>query len=387
MRRKKIGILGSTGSIGTQTLEIIKNYTELFSVEALSAGNNAELLIKQALEFNPNAVVIADKNKYRYVADILQPKGIKVYTGEESVNKFCDVAEMDLIVHGITGFAGFSPTYYAILAGKDIALANKESLVVGNEMIMKLAQKHKVAILPVDSEHSAIFQCIQGESLNMIERIILTASGGPFRNSSHIDLKNVTPEMALKHPTWNMGAKITIDSASLMNKGFEIIEAKLLFDIDVSKIDVVVHPQSIIHSMVEFEDGSIKAQMGYPSMRIPIQYAITYPYRIKSDSISFNFNNLTGLTFEQVDNNKFPCINLAREACNIGGSMTAVLNAANEVAVYAFLDNKIKFTDIPKIIEKAMESHTVISDPSYDDLIAINEEIKSKFSNTDFIDS
>jgi len=376
MKQKKIGILGSTGSIGTQALEVIKDYPELFSVEALSAGNNADLLIKQALEFNPNAVVIADKSKYRYVADILQAKGIKVYTGAESVNKFCDVAEMDLIVHGITGFAGFSPTYYAILAGKNIALANKESLVVGGEMIIELSRQHKTAILPVDSEHSAIFQCLQGEHINRIERLILTASGGPFRNFTSLDLESVTPEMALKHPTWNMGAKITIDSASLVNKGFEIIEAKLLFDIDVDNIDVVIHPQSIIHSMVEFEDGSIKAQMGYPSMKLPIQYALTYPYRVKSNNGAFDFSKAANLSFEQVDNKKFPCLNLAKEACKIGGSMTAALNAANETAVYAFLNKQIKFTDIAKIIENAMEKHQVISNPSYEDLLGVDEETR-----------
>ncbi|MDL2239848.1 1-deoxy-D-xylulose-5-phosphate reductoisomerase [Bacteroidales bacterium OttesenSCG-928-L14] len=378
MEQKKIGILGSTGSIGTQTIEIVKEHPELFVIEALAAGSNAELLIKQALDCNPNAVVIADKNKYKYVADILQPKGIKVYTGTESVNKFCDVAEMDTIVHGITGFAGFSPTYYAILAGKTIALANKESLVVGNDIIIELARKHKSAILPVDSEHSAIFQCLQGEGLNEIQRLILTASGGPFRNYDISDLESVTPEMALNHPTWKMGAKITIDSASLMNKGFEIIEAKLLFDVDVNNIDVVIHPQSIIHSMVEFVDNSIKAQMGYPSMKIPIQYALSYPYRVQSQSKTFDFNQFNQLTFEQVDHKKFPCLNLAKEACKIGGSMTAVLNAANEAAVYSFLDNKIKFTDIPKIITKAMENHNVINNPTYDDLLAVDKETREQ---------
>lgn len=377
---KKLAILGSTGSIGTQTLQLVRENRNLFSVELLVAGNNDELLIKQALEFKPNAVIIANESKYQKVADVLQPLDIKVFAGSSSVNNFCDVAEIDLVVQAITGFAGFSPTYYAIEAGKPLALANKESLVVGGDQIIDKALKNKVPIIPVDSEHSAIFQCLQGETQNKINRLIITASGGPFKGKDKEFLKNVTVEMALNHPTWKMGSKITIDSATLMNKGFEIIEAKLLFDVDVEKIDVVVHPQSVIHSLVEFEDGSLKAQLGYPSMKIPINYALTYPYRNKSKDKKFDFSDYPSLTFEKPDTKTFRCLELAKIAISEGGSMTTVLNAANEVAVYAFLDKKISFDKIPNIIEEAMNNHKLIKKPSYSEILEIDKETREKTS-------
>lgn len=377
---KKLAILGSTGSIGTQTLQLVRENRNLFSVELLVAGNNDELLIKQALEFKPNAVIIANESKYQKVADVLQPLDIKVFAGSSSVNNFCDVAEIDLVVQAITGFAGFSPTYYAIEAGKPLALANKESLVVGGDQIIDKALKNKVPIIPVDSEHSAIFQCLQGETQNKINRLIITASGGPFKGKDKEFLKNVTVEMALNHPTWKMGSKITIDSATLMNKGFEIIEAKLLFDVDVEKIDVVVHPQSVIHSLVEFEDGSLKAQLGYPSMKIPINYALTYPYRNKSKDKKFDFSDYPSLTFEKPDTKTFRCLELAKIAISEGGSMTTVLNAANEVAVYAFLDKKISFDKIPNIIEEAMNNHKLIKKPSYLEILEIDKETREKTS-------
>lgn len=377
---KKLAILGSTGSIGTQTLQLVRENRNLFSVELLVAGNNDELLIKQALEFKPNAVIIANESKYQKVADVLQPLDIKVFAGSSSVNNFCDVAEIDLVVQAITGFAGFSPTYYAIEAGKPLALANKESLVVGGDQIIDKALKNKVPIIPVDSEHSAIFQCLQGETQNKINRLIITASGGPFKGKDKEFLKNVTVEMALNHPTWKMGSKITIDSATLMNKGFEIIEAKLLFDVDVEKIDVVVHPQSVIHSLVEFEDGSLKAQLGYPSMKIPINYALTYPYRNKSKDKKFDFSDYPSLTFEKPDTKTFRCLELAKIAISEGGSMTTVLNAANEVAVYAFLDKKISFDKIPHIIEEAMNNHKLIKKPSYSEILEIDKETREKTS-------
>lgn len=376
---KKLAILGSTGSIGTQTLEVIREHPDMFSVEMLCGGSNAELLIKQALEFNPNTVIIADESKYDEVAKFLQPKDIKVFAGTDAVNHACDVAEFDLMVQAITGFAGFAPTYYTILKEKPIALANKESLVVGGNAIMKLAAQHHVPLIPIDSEHSAIFQCLQGESFNRIHRILLTASGGPFRGKDIDFLKTVTPEMALKHPTWNMGAKITIDSSTLMNKGFEIIEAKLLFNVDVDQIEVVVHPQSVIHSMVEFEDGSIKGQMGFPSMKIPIQYAMTYPLRQNSPNKRFDFALYPCLTFEKADNATFECIDLAKQAIAIGGSMTTVLNAANEVAVYDFLAKKIGFLDIPDTVRTAMNAHDVIANPSFEEILEIDSETRKRY--------
>ena len=378
--KKKLCILGSTGSIGYQTLDIVRSHADMFSVEVLTAGNNAELLIKQALEFRPNTVIIANKEKYREVADVLQDKDIKVFAGPESLNNVCDCAEFDLIVHAIVGFAGFAPTYHAIKAHKDLALANKESLVVGGKMIMNEAAKNNVAILPVDSEHSAIFQCLQGEEVNKIKRILLTASGGPFRGKNAEFLKTVTPEMALKHPTWKMGNKITIDSATLMNKGFEIIEAALLFNVTADQILPVINQQSVIHSMVEFDDGSIKAQMGYPSMTIPIQYAITYPFRLKSTVKQFDFDDYPTLNFENIDTKTFRCINLAKQAIKTGGSMTTVLNAANEVAIHAFLNRKIAFDKIPDIIEKAMNEHDNISNPSFDDLLHVDNICREKYS-------
>lgn len=377
--QKKLAILGSTGSIGTQTLEIVRKHPDMFSVEVLTAGSNSELLIKQALEFQPNAVIIADESKYDEVADALQNKDIKVFAGKESVNSVCDTAEFDLLVHAIVGFAGFEPTYRAILAGKPIALANKESLVVGGQMIIDLAAEHKVPILPIDSEHSAIFQCLQGETYNKISRILLTASGGPFKGKDFDFLKTVTPQMALNHPTWKMGAKITIDSATLMNKGFEIIEAMLLFNVTAQQLIPVINPQSVIHSMVEFEDGSIKAQMGYPTMIVPIQYAITYPLRFPTGMKEFDFSDYPVLTFENVDNKLFRCVDLAKEAISAGGSMTAVLNAVNEVAVHAFLNGKIAFTDIPVMIEKAMNEHNIIGNPTFIDLLEVDSYCRKKY--------
>lgn len=352
--KKHIAILGSTGSIGTQALEVIASQPDLFEVETLTAYNNADLLIQQAYKFVPNQVVIVNEQRYEYVKEALAHYPIKVYTGVKSLLEVVSMPSVDVVLAAMVGYAGLAPTVEAIRAGKTIALANKETLVVAGELITRLAQEYRVNIFPVDSEHSAIFQCLAGELHNPVEKIILTASGGPFRGWTREKLKSVTPVEALRHPNWCMGNKISIDSATLMNKGFEAIEAKWLFGLEPSQIEVLIHPQSIIHSMVQFADGSIKAQLGVPDMRLPIQYALTYPYRIKSDFPRLNFAECTQFTFEKPDTRVFRNLDLAYEAMQKGGNMPCALNAANEVVVHAFLCEQIGFLEMSDIIEKTL---------------------------------
>ena len=366
---KNIAILGSTGSIGTQTLQVIEANPDRFCVEVLTANRNADLLIEQALKFKPGIVVIADEEKYPYVQEALGREDIKVYAGASAIAQVVATGQVDVVVTAMVGYSGLIPTVNAIRAGKTIALANKETLVVAGDLINRLVEEHKVAILPVDSEHSAIFQCLVGESRNPAEKLILTASGGPFRGKDTAFLEKVTAADALKHPNWNMGAKVTIDSASMMNKGFEMIEAKWLFGMKPEQIEVVVHPQSIIHSMVQFADGCIKAQLGVPDMRLPIQYALTYPERAKSDFGRVDFGVIRQLTFEEPDRKTFRNLQLAYEAVAQGGNMPCILNAANEVAVEAFLQGKLAFTAMPDLIGETMRQVAFVPRPSIDDYI------------------
>jgi 1-deoxy-D-xylulose-5-phosphate reductoisomerase len=365
--KKRIAILGSTGSIGTQALEVIDNHPDKFEVDTLTAFNNAELLVKQAVQYVPNHVVIANPDKYELVKDSLQHLPIKVFAGEESISQIVQSDSIDLVLTAMVGFAGLLPTIKAIQSGKHIALANKETLVVAGEIINDLAQKHKVNIYPVDSEHSAIFQCLAGEMHNPIEKIYLTASGGPFRGKDIDYLKNVSIKEALNHPNWCMGSKITIDSASMMNKGLEVIEAKWLFGLQPEQIDVIIHPQSIIHSLVQFQDGSIKAQMGLPDMRLPIQYALTYPERFKSNFPRFNFADYPSLTFEKPNLEVFRNLAFAFEAMKKGGNMPCILNASNEIAVRAFLCEQVGFLDMSNIIEKTLTKIQFVLHPTIDD--------------------
>lgn len=374
---KNIAILGSTGSIGVQALEVIKANPGHFSVEVLVANSNADLLIKQALEFKPNAVVIGDETKYQLVKDALFKEGIKVFAGAKAIEQIVEMETVETVLACIVGYAGLASVINAIKHKKNIALANKETLVVAGDLVTRLAQENAVNIYPVDSEHSAIFQCLAGEWDNKIEKIYLTASGGPFKGKDREFLANVTKEQALKHPNWVMGAKITIDSASLMNKGLEVIEAKWLFNLKPSQIDVVIHPQSIIHSIVQFEDGSMKAQMGLPDMKLPIQYALSYPHRVKNNFPRFDFFNYPQFTFEKPDTKTFSNLALAFEALEKGGNMPCVLNAANEVAVSAFLNDKIKFLEMSSVIEKAMSKISFIKNPSYDQYIECDTETRS----------
>lgn len=374
--KKRIAILGSTGSIGTKSLEVIENNSDIFEVEVLTANNNVDLLISQAKKFRPNVVVIANKDRYSKVAEALKSLPVKVYAGSDAINQVVEMGSVDLVLTAMVGYSGLIPTYHAVRSGKTIALANKETLVVAGELITRLAIENNSAIIPVDSEHSAIFQCLVGELANRVEKIILTCSGGPFRGKSSYELENVTVDMALDHPNWDMGTKITIDSATLINKGFEVIEAHWLFGLPSSKIEVIVHPQSIVHSMVQFEDGSLKAQMGLPDMRLPIQYALGFPYRIKNKFPRFDFNNFPTLSFEQPDLIKFRNLALAYEALNTGGNTPCVLNAANEVVVQAFLEGRTGFTDMPMLIEKTMKEVVFIKDPGLDDLIQTNIEAR-----------
>lgn len=374
--KKRIAILGSTGSIGTQALDVIKNHTDKFQLEVITAQNNVELLIKQAIEFKPNAVVIGNKEHYNKVNQALLPHNIKVFAGEESICQIVESDTVDLVLVSVVGFAGLKPTINAIEAQKQIAIANKEPLVVAGEIITKLAKEKGVNIYPVDSEHSAIFQCIVGEFHNPIEKIFLTASGGPFRNKSLDFLANVTKEDALKHPNWKMGNKVTIDSASLMNKGLEVIEAKWLFGLSPEQIEIIIHPQSIVHSIVQFQDASMKAQMGLPNMKLPIQYAFSYPDRLNSDFPRFNFLDYPELTFETVDIKKFRNLALAFEALNKGGNIPCIMNAANEVVVESFLNDKIKFLEMPDIIEKCMQTVNFIQKPTYDDYVLTDIEAR-----------
>lgn len=367
--RKRVAILGSTGSIGTQTLEVIRSHPDKFEVEVLTAQNNADLLIQQALEFKPNCVVIANESLYPKVKNALMTFDIKVYAGEKALSQVVEMDTIDVVLTALVGYSGLIPTMHAISAGKQIALANKETLVVAGEMITQLAREKGVNIYPVDSEHSAIFQCLVGEFHNPIEKIILTASGGPFRGKNKDFLQHVTKEQALKHPNWDMGAKITIDSASLMNKGLEVIEAKWLFGVKKEQIEVVVHPQSIIHSLIQFEDGSIKAQLGLPDMRIPIQFALSYPDRLKADFPRFDFSKYPNLTFEPPDIETFRNLKLSFEALERGGNMACILNAANEIAVAAFLRDEIGFLEMSDLIEETMERAEFILHPSLEDYI------------------
>lgn len=374
--KKNLAILGSTGSIGTQALDVVRAQPGHFAVEVLTAGHNAALLIKQAREFNPNCVVIADKSKYREVADALQPADIKVFAGEESLSEVVQMESIDMVLTAIVGYAGLKSTLCAIDAGKQIALANKETLVVAGDLVTKKAREKGVNIYPVDSEHSAIFQCLAGEFQNKIEKIYLTASGGPFRGKTRKELESVTKEQALKHPNWDMGAKITIDSATMMNKGLEVIEAHWLFNLKPEQIDVVIHPQSIIHSLVQFEDGSIKAQMGLPDMKLPIQYALGFPFRIKSEFPRFDFSKYPALTFEQPDTKTFRNLALAFEALTKGGNTPCILNAANEIAVEAFLKKQIGFLGISDVIDSTISKIPFIKDPTYADYVCSDKEAR-----------
>ena len=374
--KKRIAILGSTGSIGTQALEVIQAHPQAFELEVLTANNNAALLIQQAITFKPNVVVIGNEKLYPEVFAALDTHDIKVYAGEQALCSVVEMDTIDLVLTAMVGYAGLKPTIRAITYGKTIALANKETLVVAGQLITELAQKKGVNIYPVDSEHSAIFQCLAGEFHNPIEKIILTASGGPFRGKDVAFLASVTKAQALKHPNWDMGAKITIDSASLMNKGLEVIEAKWLFNLRNEQIEVVVHPQSIIHSLVQFQDGSLKAQMGLPDMKLPIQYALGYPQRLKSDFPRFSFTDYSQLTFEQPDLETFRNLALAYEAMAQGGNMTCILNAANEIAVQAFLEDKIKFLEMPDLISTCMQKVSFLSNPSFDDYAATDAETR-----------
>lgn len=367
--KKKIAILGSTGSIGTQALEVIAANSDIFEVEVLTAQSNADLLIQQAVKFKPNVVVIGEELLYDKVNAALDPLDIKVYCGQKSLASVVENENIHTVLTALVGYSGLIPTINAIKAGKHIALANKETLVVAGEIVTKLAIEHKVDILPVDSEHSAIFQCLVGEYVNPIEKIILTASGGPFRGKDRGFLENIKKEQALKHPNWDMGAKITIDSASMMNKGLEVIEAKWLFDLNPEQIEVIVHPQSIVHSLVQFEDGSIKAQLGLPDMKLPIQYALGFPRRLKSDFPRFDFINYPNLTFEKPDLETFRNLSLAFEALKKGGNMPCILNAANEVAVDAFLKDKIGFLEMSDVIEFCTQTVKFLQKPTLEDYI------------------
>jgi 1-deoxy-D-xylulose-5-phosphate reductoisomerase len=371
--KKGIAILGSTGSIGTQALDVIEAYPQYFDLQVLTAGKNADLLIAQALKFKPNTVVITEESLYLKVKNALSQEDIHVYAGAEALCQVVESNEVDTVLTALVGYAGLKPTLRAIEAKKTIALANKETLVVAGELVTRLAKENGVNIYPVDSEHSAIFQCLVGEFHNKIEKIYLTASGGPFRGWTNEQLKSVKREQALKHPNWTMGAKITIDSATLMNKGLEVIEAKWLFNLKPEQIDVIVHPQSIVHSLVQFEDGSMKAQMGLPDMKLPIQFALTFPDRFKTDFPRFNFIDYPQLTFEKPDREVFKNLDLAFKAMEMGGTAACILNAANEISVEAFLQEKIKFLDIADINEATMQEVHMVHNAQYEDFVKSDE--------------
>jgi 1-deoxy-D-xylulose-5-phosphate reductoisomerase len=376
--KKRIAILGSTGSIGKQALEVLSAHPDKFELEVLTAQSNADLLITQAVKYKPNFVVIGNKDLYLKVSDALFRNDIKVFAGEESISQIVEMDSVDIVLVALVGFAGLKPTIRAVEAGKRIALANKESLVVAGELVTKLVVEKRVELIPVDSEHSAIFQCLSGENPDTIEKIYLTASGGPFRGKNYDEIQNVSVEQALSHPNWNMGDKITIDSASMMNKELEVIEAKWLFGLEPSQIDVIIHPQSIVHSVVQFNDGSMKAQMGLPDMRLPIQYALGYPGRLKSEFPRFDFFNYPQLTFEKPDIKIFRNLALAFEALEKGGNMPCILNAANEIAVEAFLENRIGFAKMPDLIEKCMESVHFVEKPALDDYFLTDKAARIK---------
>ncbi|NGF74826.1 1-deoxy-D-xylulose-5-phosphate reductoisomerase [Fluviicola sp. SGL-29] len=373
-KKTGVAILGSTGSIGTQALEVIEAYPDKFDLQVITAGKNAALLIEQAIRFQPNTVVITDESHYQYVKDTLWSHDIHVYCGEAALCQVVEATEIDVVLTALVGYAGLKPTLHAIWAKKNIALANKETLVVAGELVTTEAQRNGVNIYPVDSEHSAIFQCLVGEFHNKIEKIYLTASGGPFRGFTYEQLQIVTKAQALKHPNWDMGAKITIDSATMMNKGLEVIEAKWLFGLKPEQIDVIVHPQSVIHSLVQFEDGAMKAQMGVPDMKLPIQFALTYPNRWKTDFPRFNFMDYPQLTFQQPDRQLFKNLDLSYQAMEKGGTAACTLNAANEITVQAFLEEKIGFLDIAAINERVMRDMPVVFNPTLDDYVRMDKE-------------
>jgi 1-deoxy-D-xylulose-5-phosphate reductoisomerase len=376
MTAKRIAVLGSTGSIGTQALEVMEAHPGKFIPEVITANNNARLLIEQAWKFQPNAVVIANDTKYAEVKEALKDLDIKVYAGEDAIAQVVTGSNIDLVLTAQVGFSGLKPTIAAIQSGKNIALANKETLVVAGDYMAHLCEKHKVGIIPVDSEHSAIYQCLVGEYQNPLEKIYITASGGPFRGKKKHELKDITKVQALKHPNWTMGAKITIDSASLMNKALEIVEAKWLFGLHPDQIDVIVHPQSIVHSLVQFTDGSIKAQLGLPDMKLPIHYALSYPDRLQSEFPRFDFKNYPMLTFEAPDPETFPSIGFAYESLRKGGNMPCIMNAANEIANAAFLHDKIKFLQIYDIVETCMQKATFIQKPNVNDYFESDSEVR-----------
>ena len=374
--KRRIALLGSTGSMGTQALQVMAQFPDLFEIELLSAFSNGDLIIRQALEYKPNVVIVIDDSCYLYVKNALANEDCKVFSGLQSLTDCMTMSSIDMVLSCIVGIAGLEPVYAAIENEIPVALANKETLVVAGELMMQKAKEKNVPIIPVDSEHSAIFQCLIGEQGNMVEKIILTASGGPFRGKTSAELEHVTCEQALKHPNWNMGSKITIDSATLMNKGLEAIEAKWLFNVDLSQIEVIVHPQSIIHSLVQFIDGSVKAQLGLPDMKLPIQYALTFPRRLKTVFPRFSFTDYPAFTFEKPDLKIFPCLSLAFQASKEGGNKPCILNAANEVAVAQFLNSKIKFTDIPKIIEKALMKFPLSTPKTIKEYLEVDRAVK-----------
>lgn len=376
MKKRQLAILGSTGSIGTQALEVVSEHSDLFEVYALTANNQVDLLINQARKYMPEGVVIANERKYPELKEALEDLPIKVWAGADAIAQMVQSEPIDMVLTAMVGYSGLRPTISAIKAGKAIALANKETLVVAGELIMKLAAEHKVPILPVDSEHSAIFQCLTGAYDNPIEKILLTASGGPFRTKSLEELATVTKAQALRHPNWTMGAKITIDSASMMNKGFEMIEAKWLFDVTPDQVQVVVHPQSVIHSMVQFEDGAVIAQLGIPDMKLPIAYAFSFPTRMRSMAPRLDFNQYSTLTFEEPDMERFRNLAFAFEAARQGGNMPCILNAANEVVVAAFLQDRIGFLQMSDVIEQTMRKASFIVNPSYEDYVATDTEAR-----------
>ena len=375
MRKRRIAILGSTGSIGTQTLDVIRRHPDMFEVELISARRNVDLLTKQAIEFDAANVVICEESKYKETADALQDKGIKVWSGVDSLCELVKMSSVDIVVGAMVGFSGLRPTLAALEAGKTVALANKETLVAAGSIVIRTMLEHNAVILPVDSEHSAIFQCLLASKGNSVEKIHLTASGGPFRTWERARIAAATAQQALKHPNWNMGAKVTIDSATMMNKGFEVIEAKWLFDLNPDQINVVVHPESIIHSMVEFEDGAVIAQMGCPDMREPIGFALSYPQRVSVGNKKLDFASMGHLSFEAPDMKKFPCLELAYDAIKRGGNVPCALNAANEVTVAAYLKGLIGFYDIARINEKCMLGMNFAADPSLEDIFLTNKEI------------
>ena len=381
-RPRRIAVLGSTGSMGTQALEVIALHPELLQLEIIAANSSADILIQQAKQYHPNIVVVVQEEAYRKVKEALVEEDVKVFCGEESLCDVCEMDCVDIVLSCIVGIAGLKPAFRTVSCGTPLAIANKETLVVAGELIMRTAKEHNAPVIPVDSEHSAIFQCLAGEHFNPVEKLIITASGGAFRGFTPEQLEKVTLKDALKHPNWSMGPTVTIDSASLMNKGLEVIEAKWLFGMPLEKIDVLVHPQSVIHSMVQFEDGSVKAQLGVPDMRLPIQYALTYPLRLSLPYPRLDFNKYSNLTFETPDRKIFPCLDMAYKASSQGGGLPCVMNAANEAAVKMFMQEKIKFTDIPRIIEHALATAPNVKPQTIEEYIALDAETKLKILNS-----